>query len=94
MPTIGNLPAADVEMEFPDGEVRVINMLRLLVQAQNAEFKRDHGMFLPGVNRLKPTVKQMREAYPGVITAQTWAEAAEQLRGLHTAITEAIAEAR
>lgn len=94
MPTIGNLPSADVQMEFPDGKLRTINMLRLLVQAQNAEFKRDRGMFLPGVAKLNPTVKQMREAYPGIITARTWAEAAEQLRGFHTAIGEAVKEAQ
>jgi hypothetical protein len=63
MPTIANLPAADLEVTFPSGETRTVNMLRLLVQTQNAEFKATHGMFLPNVGKLHPTVKALREQY-------------------------------
>lgn len=92
MPTIANLPAADVNVEFPSGEVKTVNMIRLLVQTQNAEFKAKHGMFLPNVGKLHPTVKALREEYE--IPAKTWADAAYQLRMFHTHLTEAIEEAR
>jgi hypothetical protein len=92
MPTIANLPAADVEVEYPSGERKVVNMIRLLVHTQNAEFKAKHGMFLPSVGKLHPTVKALREEYE--IPATTWADAAYQLRAFHTMLTEAIADAR
>jgi hypothetical protein len=93
MPTIANLPGADVPVQYPDGTVKTVNMIRLLVHTQNAEMKAKHGMFLPGVNKLSPTVKALREEYP-VITATTWAEAAEQMRAFHTALKEGIEDAR
>ena len=92
MATIANLPAADIEVEYPSGNVKVVNMIRLLVHTQNAEFKAKHGMFLPGVGKLHPTVKALREEYE--IPAKTWAEAGEQLRAFHTALTKAIDDAR
>lgn len=93
MPTIANLPGADVDVQYPDGSVKTVNMIRLLVHTQNAEMKAKHGMFLPGVNKLSPTVKALREEYP-IITATTWAEAAVQMRGFHTALKEGIDDAR
>jgi hypothetical protein len=89
MPTIANLPAADVEVKFPDGTTKTVNVIRVLVQTQNAEFKARHGMFLPGVAKLHPTVGALRVEYPH-ITARTWAEAAEQMRQFHTDLTEHI----
>lgn len=63
MPTVANLPGADLDVTFPSGKTKTVFMPRLLVQTQNAEFKRDHGMFLPGVNKLHPTIKALREEY-------------------------------
>jgi len=63
MPTVANMPGADLEVTFASGKTKTIFMPRLLVQTQNAEFKRDYGIFLPGVNKLSPTVKQLREEY-------------------------------
>lgn len=63
MPTIGNLPAADLDVTFPSGETRTVNMIVLLAETLNAEFKRDHDMFLPSVGKLHPTVKALREKY-------------------------------
>jgi hypothetical protein len=90
MPTIGNLPGADVTVQFPSGTVKTVNMIRLLVQVQNAEFKRDHGMFLPGVNKLHPTVKALREEYELPASVRTWAEVAGLLRMFHTDLSEVI----
>lgn len=63
MPTIANLPASDLDVTFPSGKKKTVNMIRLLVQTQNAEFKRDHGCFLPSVGKLRPTVKALRDEY-------------------------------
>jgi hypothetical protein len=93
MPTIANLPGADVDVEYPDGTVKTVNMIRLLIHTQNAEMKAKHGLFLPNVAKLNPTVKALREEYP-VITATTWAEAATQMRAFHTALKEGIEDAR
>ena len=88
----------ELPVTFPSGETRVVNMLTLLVECQNAEFKRDHGMFLPGVAKLKPTVKALVEKYeldwfasevfPRGI--KTWAECAEALRHIHGVFTDHI----
>jgi hypothetical protein len=94
MPTIGNLPGADLEVTFPSGETKTVNMLRLLVQCQNAEFKRDHDMFLPGVAKLNPTVKALREEYEldyffdGPV--RTWEDCAAVMRHIHTLFTDHI----
>jgi hypothetical protein len=90
MPTIGNLPGSDVQVQFPSGTVKTVNMIRLLVHVQNAEFKVAHGMFLPGVNKLHPTVKQMREEYELPATVRTWAEVAGLLRMFYTDLQEHI----
>ena len=85
MPTIGNLPGADVRVQFPDGKVRTLNLLRMLVHTQNAEFKAKHGMFLPSVGKLHPTVKALRDEY--AITARTWEDAATQMRAFYEHLT-------
>jgi hypothetical protein len=94
MPTIANMPAADVEVTFPDGTTKTVNMIRLLVQTQNAEFKAKHGMFLPGLNKLHPTVKALREEYEFGDDVRTWAEAAEILRQFYDYLQAQIEEAR
>jgi hypothetical protein len=86
MPTIANLPAADVRVQYPDGTIRTINLLRMLVQTQNAEMKAKHGVFLPSVAKLHPTVAALRKEYE--IPARTWAEAAYQMRMFYTHLTE------
>lgn len=98
MPTIGNLPAADLSVTFPSGETRTVNMIRLLVQTQNAEFKRDHGMFLPGVGKLSPTVRELRNEYEldyffdGPV--RTWDDCAAVMRHIHGVFTDHIRSTR
>lgn len=98
MATIANMPGADVKMQMPDGTVKDVNMIVLLVEMQNAEFKRDHGMFLPGVGKLHPTVKALREKYDLDYffdrPVKTWADAAAVLRYLHDMLTAHIREQR
>lgn len=74
---------ATYEVTFPDGKVRKVNMLRLLVQVQNCEFKVKHDMFLPGVNKLHPTVKALRDEYGLAPSVKTWADAAEIMRAIY-----------
>ena len=91
MPTIANLPGADLDVTFPSGKTKTVNMIRLLVQTQNAEFKAEHGMFLPNVGKLHPTVKALREEYeldwwasevfPKGI--RTWDECAQAMRHIY-----------
>lgn len=94
MPTIANMPAADLEVTFPSGTTKTVNMIRLLVQTQNAEFKRDHGMFLPNVGKLHPTVKALREEYEldwfFDKPVRTWRDAAAVMRHIHTEFTNHI----
>jgi len=81
MPTVANLPGADVRVTFPSGTTKTVFLPRLLVQAQNAEFKAKHGMFLPNVGKLHPTMKALREEYEIPVGAcRTWADAARLLR--------------
>ena len=95
MSTIANMKAADVEVVFPSGKTKTVNMLRLLVQTQNAEFYVKHGMFLPGVGKQHPTVRAIREEYElPMRECRTWEQAAFWLRTMHTELTEAIEQAR
>jgi hypothetical protein len=80
---------ANVTLIMPDETTREINMLRMLVHTQNAEFKSKHDMFLPGVNKLRPTVKDLRDEYG--IPARTWDQAAEQMRRMYGDIQAHIA---
>ncbi len=84
MSTIANLPAADLDVTFPSGETRTVNMIVLLVQTQNAEMKAKFGYFLPGVGKQHPTIATLREAYELDYLlgrpVRTWADAAEVMR--------------
>jgi hypothetical protein len=86
-PTIGNMPAADLEVTFPSGQTRTVNMIRLLVQTQNAEFKAKRGMFLPGVGKQHPTIDALRREYEldwfYGRPVRTWADAAAVMRHFH-----------
>lgn len=101
-PIIANLPDADLDVTFPSGETRTVNMIVLLVETQNAEFKAKHGMFLPNVAKLRPTVKALREKYeldwfasdvfPRGI--RTWEECAQAMRHIHTVFSDHINQSR
>ena len=83
---------ANVTLVMPDESTSEINMLRMLVHTQNAEFKAKFGMFLPSVGKLHPTVKSLRDEYG--IHAKTWDAAAEQMRGLYDHIQAQIQQQR
>lgn len=85
--TIGNMPAADLDVTFPSGQTRTVNMIILLVQARNAECKARTGMFLPGMGKQHPTIGALREAYEldwlYGRPVRTWADAALVMRHFH-----------
>jgi len=79
----------DRKVLFPDGKLHNVNLLRMLVQTQNAEMKANHGMFLPGVNKLRPTIKKLREEYAiPVSESRTWADVAVWMRNFYTYLSE------
>ena len=83
-----------VQVEFPSGAVKDVYLLRLLVQAQDAEFMAKYGMHLPGVGKQHPTVKRTREEYEiPASAARTWAQLAPLLRRFHTDLSNAYQEA-
>ena len=97
MPTIGNLPAADLEVTFPSGTVKNVNMIVLLVETQNAEWHAKYGCAMPGINKLPGiTVKKFVDKYEleyffdGPV--RTWADCAAVLRHIHTLFTTHIKE--
>jgi hypothetical protein len=98
MPTIANLPGADLEVTFPSGKTKTVFMPRLLVLTLNAEFKRDHGMFLPNVGKLRPTIKALREEFEldwffdGPV--KTWEDCAAVMRHVYTTFDNHIKSSR
>lgn len=80
-----------MEVHYPSGAVREVQLLRMLVQTQNAEFKANHGMFLPGLNKFHPTIRDLRDEYE--IPAKTWKQAAIQMRERYVEFKAAYAEA-
>lgn len=98
MPTIGNMPGADLDVTFPSGETRTVNMIILLAETQNAEFKAKHGMFLPNVGKLRPTVKALVEKYEleyffdGPV--KTWEDCAAVMRHIYTVFSDHIKASR
>ena len=95
MPTIANLPASDLDVTFPSGETRTVNMIVLLVETQNAEWHAKYGCAMPGVNKLPGiTIKKFREKYEldyffdGPV--RTWEDCAAVLRHIHGVFTDHI----
>lgn len=103
MPTIGNLPAADLPVTFPSGETRNVNMIIMLVEVQNAEWHAKFGTAMPGVNRLPGiTIKKFVDKYelnwfasdvfPKGI--RTWKECAQAMRHVYTVFNDHIKASR
>jgi hypothetical protein len=71
-------------------------MIVMLVETQNAEFKRDHGMFLPSVGKLHPTVKALREKYELDYffdrPVKTWSDCAAVMRHVYNTLSAHVKE--
>lgn len=94
MPTVANMPSADIQVTFPSGVTKTIFMPRLLVQVLNAESKAQRGMFLPNVGKLHPTVKALREQYEldyfFDAPVRTWKDCAAVMRHFYNVCDEHI----
>jgi hypothetical protein len=75
-----------VNVAFPSGESRPVNLLRLLALAQHAETKAKFGI---GLARNAPTLAAIRAEFEiPASCARTWADIAPLLRRFHTDLTE------
>ena len=94
MPTIGNMPGADLPVTFPSGETRTVNMIVLLAEVQNAEWHAKYGTAIPGAHKHRITIKAMREKYEldwfFDKPVKTWVDCAAVMRHIHTVFTEHI----
>jgi hypothetical protein len=80
MSTIANLPAADINVAFPSGAVKTVNMIRLLATVQHAETMARFGV---GLARNAPTLKAVRDEYEIPASFRTWKQLAPALRRFH-----------
>ena len=93
MPTIGNMPGADLPVTFPSGETRTVNMIVLLAETIDAEVMAKYGHHMAPNAR---TIKQLREKYEleyffdGPV--RTWKDCAAVMRHIHTVFTDHIKE--
>lgn len=85
-PTIGNLPAADVSVQFPSGAVKNVNMIYLLALTQHAECM---GKFGHGLAPNAPNLSDIREMFEMPDRARTWKIMAHCLRRFHTDLRNA-----
>jgi hypothetical protein len=86
-------PNPRIQVEFPSGNVKEIYLLQLLVEAQNAEFKVKHGMFLPGCGKQHPTVAKLREKYELPPDVKRWDQVSPILRSMYDELSAAYTEA-
>jgi len=96
MPTIANMPRADLPVTFASGETRTVNMIILLAQTQDAEMMARFGMHLPGVRGgLRPTIRALRETYEldwfFDSPVRTWKDAARVMRHFYNLCSQYIA---
>lgn len=91
-PTIANMPDADLDVTFASGETRTVNLIILLAQTQDAEFMARFGMHLPSVNKLRPTIRALRETYEldyfFDAPVRTWKDAAQVMRHFYNLCRE------
>lgn len=94
MPTIANLPGADLPVTFPSGETRTVNMIVLLAETQHAEMMTRFGH---GLAPNAPTIAGLRAKYDldyfYDAPVRTWQTCAATMRHIHTVFSEHIASA-
>jgi hypothetical protein len=95
MPTIGNLPGADLDVTFPSGEMRTVNMIILLAEVLMAEQMAKFG-FCQAQNMR--TIKELDEKYELEwffdAPVKTWEDCAAVMRHIHTVFTDHINASR
>ena len=91
MPTIGNMPGADLPVTFPSGETRNVNMIVLLSETLMAEQMAKFG-FCQAQNMR--TIKELRAKYEldwfFDAKVKTWEYCAAVMRHIHGVCTDHI----
>jgi hypothetical protein len=91
-PTIGNMPHADLDVVFPSGEMRMVNMIVLLSETLMAEQMAKFG-FCQAQNM--PTIKKLCEKYEldwfYDKPVKTWKDCAAVMRHIYTVFSDHIA---
>jgi hypothetical protein len=98
MPTIANMPGADLPVTFASGQTRTVNLIILLAQTQDAEMMARFGIHLPGVRgSLRPTIRALRDAYEldyfFDAPVRTWEDAALVMRHFYGLCREHVSQA-
>jgi hypothetical protein len=89
MPTIANMPGADLPVQFPSGATKKVNMIVLLAEVLNAEHRAKYGHHLaPNA----PTISKLREKY-GLDyffdgSVRTWKDCALTMRYFYNVCNE------
>lgn len=87
-----NMQAANVNVEFPSGTVRTVNLIVLKAQVLHAETMAKFGR---GLTRNAPTLSAVRETYEiPASCARNWKMAAPLLRAFHADLSDALLAAR
>lgn len=88
MPTIGNMPGADLPVTFPSGEERIVNMIVLLAEVLMAEQMSKFGTCMaPNMRTIKELVAKYEldwfasDVFPRGI--KTWEQCAQAIRHFH-----------
>lgn len=93
MPTIGNMPGADLPVTFPSGEQRIVNMIVLLAETQMSEQMAKFG-FCQAQNMR--TIKELRAKYEldwfFDAPVRTWEDCAAVMRHVYTTFDNHIKE--
>lgn len=94
-PTIGNMPAADITVEFPSGERRNVNMIVLhaevLMSEQMAKFGFCQAQNMRTIAELDAKY-ELEWFYDKPV--RTWKDCAAVMRYLHTYFSEEIEKAQ
>lgn len=85
----------DVEVQFPDGTTRKLNLFQMNMMASAVKFRAETGMWPPSVGKLRLTRAIICERFcidPQY--ARTYAELAETLKECHDGMMAELIEAR
>lgn len=91
MPTIANMPAADLDVTFPSGETRTVNMIVLLAETQNTEIRAKYGHHMaPNAPKIGVLREKYELDYFFDAPVRTWDDCAAVMRHIHTVFTDHI----
>lgn len=91
MPTIANMPGADLQVTFPSGEKRTVNMIILLAETLNTEHRAKFGEHrAPNAPNIKTLRKKYELDWFFDSPVRTWEDCAAAMRHFYTVCNEHI----